>query len=128
MAISTMPAKTPGESAKREAAIIGARDGAQKVLREAEELRTKFQKDEIAAAERHRIEFERARKEADAIIAQARESMDRAAADRRAPFCGAASGLRSWRRMGPGQRYQGPVATGHACQRLEGATIRQPKS
>lgn len=69
---------------KREAAIIGARDEAQKVLRDAEELRAKLQKDEVAAAERHRIEFERARKEADTIIAQARESMDKAAAERRA--------------------------------------------
>src|SRR5262249_59649077 len=68
---------------KREAAIIGARDEAQKVLRDAEELRAKLQKDEVAAAERHRIEFERARKEADTIIAQARESMDKAAAERR---------------------------------------------
>jgi F-type H+-transporting ATPase subunit b len=68
---------------KREAAIIGARDEAQKVLRDAEELRAKFQRDQLEAAERNRAEFERARKEAEAMIAQARESVDKAAAERK---------------------------------------------
>lgn len=69
---------------KREAAIIGARDEAQKALVEAQALREKLQRDAQEAAERHRAEFERARKEADAIVAQTREAMDRAAAERRA--------------------------------------------
>src|SRR5579871_299692 len=70
--------------AKREAAIIGARDEAQKALQEAQALREKLQKDHAEAAERQRAEFERARKEAEAVVAQARESMDRAAAERKA--------------------------------------------
>jgi F-type H+-transporting ATPase subunit b len=69
---------------KREAAIIGARDEAQKALRDAEELRAKLQRDQLEAAERTRAEFERARKEAEAMIAQARESMDKQAGERKA--------------------------------------------
>lgn len=67
--------------ARREAAIIGARDEAQKALQEAQELRVKLQKDQLEAAERNRAEFERARKEAEAIIAQARDAAQKAAGD-----------------------------------------------
>lgn len=67
--------------AKREAAIIGARDEAQKALQEAQELRAKLARDQLEAAERSRAEFERARKEAEAIIAQAREAAQRAAGE-----------------------------------------------
>ena len=69
---------------KREAAIIGARDEAQKSLQEAQELRAKLQRDQAEAAERMRAEFERARKEAEAIIAQAREAAARQAAELKA--------------------------------------------
>jgi F-type H+-transporting ATPase subunit b len=68
---------------KREEAIIGARDEAQKVLQEAQSLREKLQRDSLEAAERSRGEYERARKEAEAMVAQARESMDKAAAERK---------------------------------------------
>jgi F-type H+-transporting ATPase subunit b len=69
---------------KREAAIIGAREEAQKVLHDAEDLRTKLKCDQQEAAERNRAEFERARKESEALIAQAREAMDKAANERKA--------------------------------------------
>jgi F-type H+-transporting ATPase subunit b len=68
----------------REAAIIGARDEAQKVLQEAQALRTSLQNDAQAAAERNRAEYERARKEAEAMVAQAREAAQKAAGEFRA--------------------------------------------
>src|SRR5438067_4313574 len=69
---------------KREEAIIGARDEAQKALQEAQELRTKLQRDQVEAAQRTRAEFEQARKEAEAIVAQAREAAAKVAADLKA--------------------------------------------
>lgn len=68
---------------KREASIIGARDEAQKSLRDAEELRVKLNKDIAAAQVQVREMLDEARRDADALRAQERESGAREAAAER---------------------------------------------
>jgi F-type H+-transporting ATPase subunit b len=69
---------------KREAAIVGARDEAQKALKDAEELRTKLKADLARTQEEIRAMYEQARKDIDALKAQEREAADKAVAERKA--------------------------------------------
>jgi F-type H+-transporting ATPase subunit b len=60
--------------AKREAAIIGARDEAVRVRAEAEETRTKLQKEFADAQDKIRAMLDEARRDADALRATEREA------------------------------------------------------
>ncbi|MBN9520895.1 ATP synthase F0 subunit B [bacterium] len=60
--------------AKREASILGARDEAQKVRAEAEELRARLQKESAEAQDKIRALLDEARRDADALRATEKEA------------------------------------------------------